>query len=113
MTAVFNEVTIQWAGQTYTITPTMAVIQRIEQEVAISALTNGILNGEPQYSHMAIVLAHLIEAAGGSADRTDIYAELWHAEDTDYVLQVAETLIRAFIPEKKLDSQGSNPGAES
>lgn len=111
MSAVFQEVTIQWGGETYRITPTMGVIQRIEQEVSISSLTNGIINGEPQYSHMAIVLAYLIQAAGGSVDRGDIYAELWHAESTDYVLEVAETIVRAFIPEKKSDSQGS--GAEA
>lgn len=78
MTAIFQSVVIGFGGKEYTITPTMALLNRIEQHVSLAAVAQQLAKGDPRLSHIATVAALMLQSAGAKASAEDVYAELVH-----------------------------------
>lgn len=119
MAAIFEEVTITWGTDDegepveYTVTPTYRMVQRIEQRVSIAGMSNRIAQGEPPISHMAEVLAVLLQGGGADVSAEDVYAELMSIEDTDHLIHLSQVVVTAFMPSaKKSGSQGSGKKAK-
>lgn len=81
---VFREVTIQWDGTSYTITPTMRLVRAIEAEVSILGTLSRAGSGQPPTSHIAFIVSRLLRSAGASAEDADedvIYRRLFSDPD--------------------------------
>jgi hypothetical protein len=116
MASIFEEVSITWGkdengeDKVWTVTPTYRMVQRIEQTVSIAGLSARIARGEPPISHMAEVLYVLLSSAGATVSPEDVYQELMTIDDESALVELAQIVITAFMPQGKSDSQGSGQG---
>lgn len=76
MAAVFKELVIEWKEKEYRITPTMRLINRIEQEVSLSDIAQRILRNRAPLSHIALVVAIFLNSAGANVSQEEVYSEL-------------------------------------
>lgn len=100
--AVFRELGIELAGETYYVTPSMRVLRQIENDVSIPRLAWGVSNGQPQTSHLAFVLTKLLHTAdnGRSMSETDVYAEICQLNGDD-LISVWNAVLEAVSPQPK------------
>jgi hypothetical protein len=73
--AIVKSVTISWKGKPYRVDVTMALINRIEEDVNLMRLASRLQSRDPPLSQVAVVFAHLLTAGGCTV--TD--AEVWEA----------------------------------
>ena len=111
MAAIFEEVTIAWQGEEYTVTPTYRMVQQIEQRVSIAGMSDRIMRGEPPISHMAEVIAIMLRHGGAKVTPEDVYAELMTTDDVEALSGLAHTVVTAFVPGKKSASPAAKPKA--
>jgi hypothetical protein len=106
MSAIFRTITLSWEGKTYEVKPTMALINKIEQRVSIAAILNGIREGQPQVSHVAVVLGEVFRAAGARVQDEELYLELMLGNSHEMVA-LSNLVFEALfpVPKKKEDSQ--------
>jgi hypothetical protein len=77
MSAVFRELILNWKGSEYRVKPTMAILNRIEQDVSLSVLAFKISTGNPPLSQLATVIGHFLNAAGArDVTAEDVYVEI-------------------------------------
>lgn len=104
MASIFRKVILAYQGTEYTITPTMRLINDIEQEISLSRLAQRLATGDPPLSHVATVVASLLRGAGAKCSDDDVYQELMTG-DSDAVKNMATAVIEAVFPEsKKVDA---------
>ncbi len=121
MAAIFEEVTLEWNGQTYTVTPTYRMIQRIEQDVSIAGISQRLAEGNPPMSHIASVVGVLLRAAGAQVEDSDIYEKMLTELEPDQIRELAEVVVSAFVPTsknsnspaKEPEAGGTTEGADS
>lgn len=101
MASIFQEIEIEWDGETYTVTPTMRLINKIENEVSLAKLAYRAQSGDVPMSHVATVFAHLLKAGGCE----DISSEkVWYAMNLGGEMSVEKTMdilnvtLSAFYP---------------
>lgn len=111
MAAIFDEVTLTWDGEEYTVTPTYRMIQHIEQTVSIAGMANRIASGDPPMSHITFVIAYLLRSAGAKGvNPEDVYEHVMSTMDPDEVHEMATVVMTAFVPKK---SQPAKKGKAS
>lgn len=77
MSAVFRELVLNWKGSEYRVKPTMAILNRIEQDISLSVLAFKITSGNPPLSQLATVISHFLNAAGAKdVTSEDVYVEI-------------------------------------
>ena len=99
MSAVFRELVLNWKGTEYRVKPTMAILNRIEQDVSLSVLAFKITSGNPPLSQLATVIAHFLNA-GGAKDVTaeDVYVEIMNG-NKKIVGDMAAAVMLAVFPQ--------------
>ena len=101
MAAIYQEIELKWKGETYTVTPTYGLIQRIEQKYSIAGISARIANGEPPISHIAAIISILLTAAGAkNATPEDVYEAIVTEMDQDLFGDFCATVISGFIPQR-------------
>ncbi|OZI21719.1 hypothetical protein CAL18_12390 [Bordetella genomosp. 7] len=108
MAAVFQEVTIGWKGVEYRIKPTLALLNRVEQKVSLSALAHSLGTGAPKLTHIASAIAVFLQAAGASVTEDDVYVELIHG-DQGAVTSMAHAIVIAAFPENPAKGKEGGP----
>lgn len=104
--SVFREMKIEWGGEEYTFTPSMALLRSIEmQGISIMGVASQISNGRAQASLMATIIAAVLQSAGAKVTDDDIYAELTTGNALE-VMALYESVMIAITPEQK----GKKPG---
>lgn len=98
MAAVFREVTLGWGGEQYNITPTMAVLNRIEQDVSLSRLAHRLATGDPPLSQLATVISVMLREAGAKVTDEEVYQELMLGE-ASAVQDMAGAVMMAVFPQ--------------
>ena len=99
MTAIYQEVTLNWRGVTYQVTPTYRMIQAIEQQVSIAGVAGRIANAAPPISHIAFIIAHILQAGGcKDASPDSVYAAMASEMDADQFADFAMVVLSAFVP---------------
>jgi len=99
MSAVFRELVLQWKGTEYRVKPTMAILNRIEQDISLSVLAFKIANGNPPLSQIATVISHFLNAAGAkNATAEDVYVEIMNG-DKNVVGNMAGAVMLAVFPQ--------------
>jgi len=107
MSAIYEEVTLSWDGEEYTVTPNYRMVQQIEQQVSIAGMATRIEEGQPPISHIAYVISVLLSKAGKYVSPDDVYAEMMGDMTSDEMRDLAAIAVSAFVPQKK-----SNSGSE-
>ena len=108
MAAIFQEVAIGWKGEQYTIKPTLALLNRVEQKVSLSALAHSLGTGAPKLTHIASAIAVFLQAAGVAATEDDVYVELIHG-DQNAVTSMAHAIVMAAFPENPNKGNAESP----
>lgn len=98
MSSIFREVVMQWDGKEYRLKPTMALLNRIEQDVSISMVAYKITNGNPPLSQMATIAAHFLQAAGAKVTAEDVYLDIMNGDQAS-VSSLAESILLAAFPQ--------------
>ena len=111
MAGVFREVDIEWGGETFTFTPSMALIRSIERgdgggPVCIMQLIHAAQSGSPQFGFMAWLVAKVMTYAGAKVDDGDIFADMMGAKKEALALYI--NCIDAISPAPKVE-KGKKP----
>ena len=111
MAGVFREVDIEWGGETFTFTPSMALIRSIERgdgggPVCIMQLIHAAQSGSPQFGFMAWLVAKVMTYAGAKVDDGDIFADMMNAKQEALALYI--NCIDAISPAPKVE-KGKKP----
>jgi hypothetical protein len=100
MASVFKDVDLNWDGKTYTVKPTMLLLNRIEQRVSIAGLVKGLGTDAPPLSHMAFVVGEFLREGGCRVDDAEIYRELMTG-DVQSLIGMRDAILSAVFPEPK------------
>lgn len=107
MSAVYQDILLEWKGVEYTIKPSMRLMQDIEQKFSISRVAHRITQGDAPLSHMAAIVGAMLRSAGAEVTDDEVFAELMQG-DAQAVQDMAVALISAAFPFKGKD-QGNAP----
>lgn len=107
--AVFRELTIKWRGEEYTFAPSMKLMRSIEMgDISFTDIAVRTSQGRPPISHIAFVLAKMLNAAGAKVTDEQVYSELISGSSEE-VANLISFVMLAFSPaetdEKKADAQ--------
>jgi len=100
MAAVFREVELGWGGETYSVTPTMALLNKIEQDISLSELAYRMSVGKVPMSQLAVVIGVMLRSAGAKASDEEVYQELMTG-DSEAVQGMASAVMEAVFPQPK------------
>lgn len=108
--AVFREMTIAWQGKEYTFTPSMRLMRSIEMgDISFTDIAVRTSQGRPPISHIAFVLAKMLQSAGAKVTEEDVYGELVSGEQ-DAVTTLISAVLTAFSPS---EGKPKNPAAQT
>ena len=104
MSAVFPEVTIEWAGVEHDVKVTLKTINKIEQTVSIASLVNRMQTGDVALSHLATIYGCLLRSADVRVSDDEVYAAMYGQHDEselsqEEVIKAASSALVACIPQ--------------
>lgn len=111
MSGVFRDFTIKWQGQDVRITPTLGLLRSIEREVSFSDIAVRTSQGKPPVSHLALVLARVLQDAGVDTTDEAVYATLMATDSSvDFAAMIQDVLL-AFSPAEDDPKKAAPPHA--
>lgn len=100
--AIFRDVTIEWEGETYTVTPSNRLLRKIEGEgISLTHMVQRVASGEPPVSEVAFVTAEFLRSAGAKVSEDDIYKGIMVAlseGDQQAFANLAISIVEAITP---------------
>ena len=93
---VWRDVSIVFRGESYTITPSVRLLMRIEQDVSLSGILMAWGQGKPQVMAMSFLIAELLKAAGAKVTADDVMQEIAHGGQDG--MQLMGVVIEAITP---------------
>ena len=106
--AVFRELTITWKGTDYRLVPSMKLMRAIEMgDISLTESAVRTSQGRPPISHIAFVLARMLQAAGAKVSEDDTYSELITGSQ-DSATALITVVLEAFAP-----ANSKNPAAQT
>jgi len=111
--AVFREMVIKWKGQEYTFTPSMRLMRSIEMgDISFTDIAIRTSQGRPPISHIATVLAKMLQAGGAKASEDEVYEELVTGTK-DSVTDLISLVLTAFSPVDTAKNRGAQTESQS
>ena len=108
--AIFRDVSINWRGTEYVITPSMRLMRTIEMgDISLTDIAVRTSQGRPPVSHLAYVLAKMLASVGAKVSEDEVYEELISGNQDDVSAMVGAVLT-AFTPQL---SDAKNPAAQT
>jgi hypothetical protein len=100
MSAVFRELVLHWKGTEYRVKPTMAILNRIEQEpFSLSVFAYKMATNNPPLTQLATIIAHFLNAAGAKdVTSEEVYVEIMNG-DKRIVGDMAGAVMLAIFPQ--------------
>jgi hypothetical protein len=112
MAPIYQEISLEWKGVTYNITPTFEMIQEIEQRLSLASMVYRAAEEKPALSQLAVLLALVLRIAGCTdPDLTseNINRALWHGSDREALTEAASSVLFALIPPPDLPGNEGPP----
>lgn len=106
MSAIFQDVVLGWAGREYRITPTMRLLNTVEQRVSLSALAHSLAAGHPRLTHLATAVALFLQHAGVTVSEEEVYQEIMHGGQ-EQTQAIATAIVVAAFPAQKGQPSGN------
>jgi len=108
--AIFRDVSINWRGTEYVITPSMRLMRTIEMgDISLTDIAVRTSQGRPPVSHLSYVLAKMLASVGAKVSEDDVYEELISGDQND-VAALVGAVLTAFTPQL---ADGKNPVAQA
>jgi len=108
--AVFRELMISWKGTEYKLVPSMKLMRTIEMgDISLTDIAVRTAQGRPPISHIAFVLARMLQSAGATVSEDDAYEELVTGSQED-VTALISVVLQAFSP---ASANTKNPDAQT
>ena len=77
MAGVFREMTITWEGKSYSLTPSMSLMRRIDREVSVMDMIQRANDGRfPAYDLAFVICEFLREAGAQNVSDDEVYAHM-------------------------------------
>jgi hypothetical protein len=113
MAPIYKEITLEWKGKTYSITPTYAMIQNVEQTLSLAALLHR-LDNNPPLSQLADLLALVLGIAGCTDPELtgeNLNQIFYHGsdEDREVLSEAASMVLFALVPPRDLSGNAETP----
>lgn len=97
MAAVYRDISLSWGDEEYTIKPTMALLNQIEQKFSLSRVASRMMEGDTPTSHLAVIVGIMLRSAGCNVTDDEVFSELMTG-DPDAVLEMGTALLTAAFP---------------
>jgi hypothetical protein len=108
--AVFRELAITWKGVEYKFTPSMRLMRSIEMgDISFTDIAVRTSQGRPPISHIAFVLAKMLQAGGAKVTDEEVYAELVTG-GPENVTALISIVLTSFSPS---EGNAKNPAAQT
>lgn len=103
MPGVFRDIELTYKGETFTFSPTIRAMRRIEQvgNVSISRMVAQAATGDggvPMFEVAAVYALMLQEAGCKGADEDAVFLEMMQGTDGDGISAYLEVIVRAISP---------------
>jgi len=96
--AVFRELTINWKGTDYKFVPSMKLMRSIEMgDISFTDIAVRTSQGRPPISHIAFVLAKMLQSSGCKVTDEQVYMELVGGSQAN-VTALISVVLTAFSP---------------
>lgn len=112
MGEVFREVSIDWDGETYSITPSMALLRKIKQQgIHNLMLANACINGGADPLDLVIVHRMFMREAGVKVPEDDSYEFIMSGsqEMIDFQMAYVSAVLPSIDLGKKPDAPALKP----
>jgi hypothetical protein len=110
--SVFREVTLTWDGQEYAISPSLKLMRAIEMnDISFMDIALRTSQGRPPMSHIATVVAKMLQSAGARVSEDEVYQKLILGTENEITTLISGVMM-AFSPEQK-ESLGKKPAART
>ena len=118
--SVFRDTTIEWNGETYTLTPTMRLLHAIEagdrskgiDRISLAEVMQSVTSGQPQLAKMSHIVEMVMRHAGAKDFREDeFYQEFWVGDRTA-ATECWHTIVSAITPAPKEGKDDAVPDTE-
>lgn len=115
--SVFRDTEIEWNSKTYTLTPTMRLLHRIESgdrskgigPISLASVTNDAFSGQPQLAKMAHVVELVMHHAGAKDFTEDEFYREVTSGDRNAAVDCWHTIVQALSPSPKEGKDDAAP----
>lgn len=110
--AILKHVKLTWNGSVYDVAVTMALINRIEENVNLMRLATRLQSADPPLSQVAVVFAHLLNAGGCKVTDAEVWTGMFQGgEQTPIqVIEAATAALACVFPDFKVKAlEGAAP----
>ena len=98
MSGVFRDVTLLWNGKQVSVTPSMRLLRSIErEEISLTDIAIRTTQGRPPVSHLAYVIAAMLQSGGVKVTEEDVFNELMTGSP-EQITALIEAVLLAFSP---------------
>jgi ribosomal protein L12E/L44/L45/RPP1/RPP2 len=110
--SVFREVLLEWEGKEYKVTPSMALLRSIEMgNISFMDIALRTAQGTPPFSHLATVIAKLLQSAGVNVDEESVYLKLIGGTEKEITSLMTGAMV-AFAPQIATEDKKGNKPAD-
>ena len=112
MSGVFRDITIEWGGEPFVVTPSSRLLRRIEAEgdLSLAKMMSDMAQGRPSAYAMAFVLFKLLQSAGAKLTEDEMAAALMGADIAE-ATALSTALATCISPQPIKKSEASNETA--
>lgn len=112
--AINKQITLNWKGVEYRPKITMEVIDRLEDRMNLLQMVQQVNAGDVRFSRVAILFAHLLNAAGADVTPDEIFQGMFGGDAVDEkdLGRVLGEVFSVIFPEPKKKPQPSRKGAK-
>jgi hypothetical protein len=109
---VFREVILEWEGKEYRVVPSMALLRSIEMgNISFMDIALRTAQGTPPFSHLATVIAKLLNSANVNVTEEDVYMKLMSGSEKEISSLMTGAMV-AFAPQITNDEKKGNKSAD-
>lgn len=99
MTAIWKDIQIEWAGETYTVKPTMDLLNKLEQGegMSLASMLTRLSKHDLPSSVACEMIARVLRYAGAEVKAEDVYMATTGGVDVT-AINLAATILNALLP---------------
>jgi hypothetical protein len=110
--SIFREIILEWEGKECRVTPSMALLRSIEMgNISFMDIALRTSQGTPPFSHLATIIAKLLQSANVNATEEDVYVKLMSGTEKEISSLMTGAMV-AFAPQIANDDKKGNKHAD-
>lgn len=110
---VFRELILKWKGREYKVVPSMSLLRSIEMgDISFMDIALRTTQGRPPFTHLATVVAKLLQAAGANVTEEAVYIALTSGNEEETTSLITAAMV-AFAPHINNGEEGKQVAART